>query len=191
MLFADGQRLHHLGDWRFQFSGGDDTTRFWEASDGAVFVTGYMRSYARLLDLDPEPLLDALRSAGPLGEPRRPRVRRTSEPQVDSGHLVIRLVSIAIALIVAGLAFVWWQNQRPLTDLSFEPTLPPIAEATDQPATPEQPSVSEPVAPAVADFSTKRRTFRKRTKNVSFKEARRSRHRRRWREKLQPAAGTR
>jgi hypothetical protein len=40
VLFAGGQRLYHLGEWEFRFSGSEDTTRFWEGPEGAILTTG-------------------------------------------------------------------------------------------------------------------------------------------------------
>jgi hypothetical protein len=55
LLFAGSQRLFHLGDWEFRFGGSDDTTRFWEASDGAILTVGPDgRQYRRYPRIDPD-----------------------------------------------------------------------------------------------------------------------------------------
>lgn len=117
---------------------------------GPVFVAGYMRNYARLLNMDPEPLLDALRAANPEAEPTtRPRAPRRPKEQVSSGHLAVRIVSLAIFAVIAGLAFVWWQNQRPSEPLVEEATEEVVTttaqdETEAMQAQPEQISIAPP-----------------------------------------------
>lgn len=83
----------------------------YDALPGSVFVLGYVRNYARLLNLDPDPLLEDLRRSEPPAEP--PRLRTPPRPpnQVGSGHLLVRLVTLAVIAAVAGLSYLWWQNQ--------------------------------------------------------------------------------
>jgi cytoskeleton protein RodZ len=86
----------------------------YDALPGSVFVLGYVRNYARLLNLDPEPLLAQLRRSEPQpAEPVRARPPRRARRQMGSGHLLVRLVTLTVVAAVAGLSFVWWQNQRP------------------------------------------------------------------------------
>lgn len=86
----------------------------YEALPGSVFVLGYVRNYARLLNLDPEPLLEQLRRSEPQpAEPVRARPPRRARRQIGSGHLLVRLMTLAVVAAVGGLSFVWWQNQRP------------------------------------------------------------------------------
>ena len=127
----------------------------YEELPAPVFVTGYVRGYARLLDMDPEPLVADLRSAGSLREPRRPRLRRTGEAQVRSRSRVARPLSVALALAVAGLAFAWWLQRTPGPALLPPPEYPAKEEAPAEPMVLEQtagqPPVAEPLAPAIGD----------------------------------------
>jgi cytoskeleton protein RodZ len=92
---------------------------------GPVFIMGYIRNYARQLNLDPEPLVAAYRGAteGPeLPRPHGPR----SQDNVKHGRWVGRtLVRLTTVVVVVGLAFLfaqWWQNRVPGTsDLSTGP----------------------------------------------------------------------
>lgn len=86
----------------------------YDALPGEVFVVGYIRKYARVVELDPEPLLAAYRQAVPMTT-RAWLLRRTSPRsvrQVGSGHLVVRLVSIGVLILLAALAFIWWQGRE-------------------------------------------------------------------------------
>lgn len=85
----------------------------YDALPGEVFIVGYIRKYARVVALDPEPLLNAYRHSAP--KPARawlrPRTTPRSKPQVGSGHLVVRLASFGVPILLVALAFVWWQSQ--------------------------------------------------------------------------------
>lgn len=81
---------------------------------GNVFVIGYIRNYARLVMLDPEPLLDTYRATMPeekpsLQPPRRQarHTLRTSRPRRGRGGPLF-----LGGLVVAGaLALLWWYQQ--------------------------------------------------------------------------------
>lgn len=83
----------------------------YDALPGPVFVIGYTRNYARLVGLDPEPLLDAYRATSPEARRPRSRSRPAGSKQIRSNHLLVRVVSIAILVAAAGLAFLWWQKE--------------------------------------------------------------------------------
>lgn len=86
----------------------------YEALPGEVFIVGYIRKYARVVALDPEPLLAAYRQAMPKATRTwlRPSAAPRSGSQVGSGHLLGRLVGIGVPILLAALAFAWWQDQR-------------------------------------------------------------------------------
>jgi cytoskeleton protein RodZ len=114
-------------------------TDAYDALPDPVFILGYMRNYARLLGLDPEPLLDAYRAKNPAIRPSGSRARPATQRQVRSNHLLVRLVSLAIAVAAVGLAFTWWQNEY--GGVQQEPA-PPRDDA----------SVASGTPPAVAPF---------------------------------------
>ena len=87
----------------------------YDALPGAVFVIGYMRNYARFLNIDPEPLVDVYRETQPQPHLPKSKKRPTASRQVGSGHLLVRLVTIAILIGAGWLAFSWWQTQYPDT----------------------------------------------------------------------------
>ena len=82
----------------------------YDALPGPVFVRGYIRNYARLLNLDEESFLRALCGAQPVEPAPTPRVRSQPRKEIRSSHAGVRLVSWLIVLSVAGLLYLWWQN---------------------------------------------------------------------------------
>jgi len=73
-----------------------------------IFVTGYLRNYARLLDLPPDPLVELFNSQSSQSAPALDRVSRNTDRVIKSKvSFDPRIVIAAIAsLIVAGL--LWW-----------------------------------------------------------------------------------
>ena len=96
---------------------------------GTVFVQGYLRNYARLLDTPAEPILDAFRSHRPAGSAESDLSMRHLKPEVHSSHTVVRLITWLIVISIVTLVFSWWRGylQWPL-DLGFSPADP----ATEQ-----------------------------------------------------------
>lgn len=134
---------------------------------GPVFVIGYLRNYARLVDLAPEPLIDAYRAAHPSEEPAVHWVRRDipTKPEIGSGNIVVRLISLGLTLALIGLLVLWWQNRpEPFPDSGTTgldspglPVLPP-----DEPAgealgleDPEREAGGIPEATAETEADTK------------------------------------
>ncbi len=84
----------------------DDT----EALPSAVFVQGYLRSYAKIIDIDAEPLITLYRAQTPqkeLGTLSQPSIKQ----EVHSGHGVVRAISWIIGLGLIALVAFWWVNQ--------------------------------------------------------------------------------
>jgi cytoskeleton protein RodZ len=81
------------------------------ALSGSVFVTGYMRNYARLLGLDPEPLLEAYRAATPEAAALRSDPANADRARLGSGQFPGKLLSIAVFAVVCGLVLAWWRQE--------------------------------------------------------------------------------
>ena len=71
---------------------------------GPVFIAGYLRNYARLLGLDPEPLLAAYRQANPEPEPAVLRFKPAPRPDIGSGHILVRLISLGLVVAVIAMS---------------------------------------------------------------------------------------
>lgn len=81
---------------------------------GPVFIAGYLRNYARLLGIDPEPLLTVFRATHPDPEPETTGLRASPLPrqELTSGNILVRLISVALVVAVLALLALWWQNRR-------------------------------------------------------------------------------
>ena len=79
----------------------------YEALPPAAFVRGYLRSYARFLEVDPEPVIAsyneivAVNDESPTSSPSVPREPRSSDPLMR-----VATVAIAVLLLLAGIY--WW-----------------------------------------------------------------------------------
>ncbi len=72
----------------------------------AVFVSGYIRAYARLLEIDPQPLIERFHRLHPNAEPPPPRVTADQIRSSSGGHLLARLLVLGLALgAIAGLGY--------------------------------------------------------------------------------------
>ncbi len=74
-----------------------------------TFVRGYLRGYARLLNLAPEPIAAAYDSNHFGPPPLVPDISNTA--QVKSTDFPVRLVTYLIASAIVALVVIWWQNQ--------------------------------------------------------------------------------
>ncbi len=98
-----------------------------------VFVAGYLRNYARLLGIDPAPLVAAYRAANPAPEPAVPRSVPATRREIGSGHILMRLISLAVLAGAFGMLALWWQNRADL----LPELLPGEGAAVPAPATEE------------------------------------------------------
>ncbi|MBI3571516.1 MAG: helix-turn-helix domain-containing protein [Gammaproteobacteria bacterium] len=95
----------------------------YHALPGATYVRGYLRSYAQLLGLTPEKVVEAYNSLTLPSKPILPP-QSAPPPEITSSHRVVKGASIGVAAIVLGLVYLWWQsNDQPL-----EQTVQPSAE---------------------------------------------------------------
>jgi cytoskeleton protein RodZ len=113
-----------------------------EALPGGTFVRGMLRNYARLLKLEPEPLLDGL--AGRLEAPDANRLAaRYSQPVPfsDSARrstFVYLGLSLAVLTLGGGVAYQWYREHKAPAQLA----------ALTAPATAPKRAAPKPVAPA-------------------------------------------
>jgi len=115
---------------------------------GATFVRGFIRSYARFLKLAPEPLL-AMLDAGtalPTAEVRAPDDTGAAMPQPGERRLSA-WVAGAIVLVVIAASLIAWHLVSP----ESAPSLPrelPLAK-TERPAQPAETPVVQPPVPRI------------------------------------------
>jgi cytoskeleton protein RodZ len=118
---------------------------------GATIARGMLRNYARLLKLDPDPLLE--RIAARLGTPDASNLAaRFSQPVPFSdgsrrATFAYLALSIAVLAVVGGVGYQWHQERSAAQRL-------PFVKAAPQPAAPEpqlEPVASAPAPVAVAE----------------------------------------
>ena len=88
---------------------------------GQTYVRGYLRSYAQLLGLSPEKVVEAYNS---LTIPSRPILPPQSAPppQITSSDHMVKAASIGVAAVVLGLVFLWWQSNEQLFEQASQPS---------------------------------------------------------------------
>jgi cytoskeleton protein RodZ len=119
---------------------------------GGTFARGMVRSYARLLKIDPDPLLARL--AGRFDAPDSNQLAaRFSQPVPfsDAGRrstLVYFGLSLVILVVVGGVAY-QWQRDRSAPNPAMAFVKPKATEAAARKAAPPAPAVEEKRAPEV------------------------------------------
>lgn len=132
----------------------------------AVFVSGYIRSYARLVGLDPEPLNQRFRRLHPDAEPPPRHVARNASEKTDheeGGGLGVYLVAVLVILALVAGSYGWWisrpgQGQDPAEQIATQPaaspdraSVPPLPVSADN----EQPAqASSPEPDPAAELET-------------------------------------
>lgn len=124
-----------------------ESERF-EALPGAAFARGFLRNYARLLGLDPEPMIEALAQTSGVGAPAELAPISNAQGTLPAGDGGLRPSSLPIALIalllllvvVAGWYFDWFQAgeapsgesaavETPVAPAALTPVIPPADNA--------------------------------------------------------------
>lgn len=108
-----------------------------------TITRGFIRNYARLLELDPEPLLEAYRAQVPSEPPRAISIPSANIPISDSSRRP-RLLYMLGGLLIAVLLGVWlYAENQPATTTPSSSSVPIIG-APEEAAT-NAPEVSMPV----------------------------------------------
>lgn len=86
-----------------------------------AFARGYVRSYARIVDLSGDEIVEKLHSIG-FEEPEAKTLMHPSYISTSSskGEKIIRWVTYLISGILVALVFIWWQNSHNASDLNTE-----------------------------------------------------------------------
>ena len=118
---------------------------------GPTYVRGYLRSYAQLLGLSPEKVLESYNS---LTIPSRPisLPQSAPPPQITSSDRLIKAATLGVAAIVLGLVYLWWRSEE---ETPTAPSSPPaVASQTPAIVPPAPPSPPENVSmPSAAGTS--------------------------------------
>ncbi len=95
----------HLSEAKLQALETDDYSSLPEP----VFIRGYLRNYARLLNEPEAPVLDAYARYNPsveIGE--QPPLDSHVAVEVSSNHDVVKITTVVIAVILIALPLIWW-----------------------------------------------------------------------------------
>lgn len=120
---------------------------------GATFVRGMVRGYAKLLETDPEPILEALEQRYVPGEISLDlRAKRVPFPQGGKRHgtRIYLFLSIFVFIVVAGVLYEWRVGVFPWAGLASNATAPQ-KQTKPRPAPAPAPRTGSelPVAPPV------------------------------------------
>ncbi|PBQ18552.1 Cro/Cl family transcriptional regulator [Pseudomonas congelans] len=126
-----------------------------EKLPGHTFARGYVRAYAKLLDLDQTALVEQFdQFTGTDGKGSSVHALGRIEEPVRLSHNILRIVSLLLLVILVGGGFFWWQDQATLrgkdqSGLNMEHVEVESADGTTQihPLDePEEPAVAETLA---------------------------------------------
>ncbi|EJN38836.1 hypothetical protein PMI38_01664 [Pseudomonas sp. GM84] len=82
---------------------------------GHTFARGYIRAYAKLMDLDQAPLVEAFdQYTGTHAKGSEVHSLGRIEEPVRLSHNILRGVSLLLLVAVVGGSFIWWQDQGSL-----------------------------------------------------------------------------
>jgi cytoskeleton protein RodZ len=146
------QRLKY-GVWQIEALEAEEYSKL---PGGGTFVRGLVRSYAKLLDTDPQPILKGLEARYVPGEVSMDlRAKRVPFPEGGkrSTHAYL-ILSILVAVAVLGVLYEWrvgtlpWAKLAGNISLQQGPKMPPAA---PQPAASPSPAPEKVTAPPVRD----------------------------------------
>lgn len=128
----------------------------YEKLPGGTFVRGMVRGYAKLLDVDPQPILRELEQRYVPGEVSVDlRAKRIPFPQGGKrGTRVYMILSVLVAAAVAGVLYEWRVGIFPLAKLAASPPPPKQQKAPPAKAHSPVPPAAVPaaaVAPVAAE----------------------------------------
>ncbi|MDF0730273.1 helix-turn-helix domain-containing protein [Pseudomonas entomophila] len=82
---------------------------------GHTFARGYIRAYAKLMDMDQAPLVEAFdQYTGTHAKGSEVHALGRIEEPVRLSHNILRVVSLLLLVAVIGGGFLWWQDQGSL-----------------------------------------------------------------------------
>jgi len=114
----------------------------YQSLPGSVFVRGYLKNYARLMELPIGQVLDRYEKSRPNEQIATPVVKGNIKDEVDGGHAGMRLVTWTIVVLLLALVFSWWKGY-----LDWPPTM-----SARSPAAMSEPNAPGQI-PVVPDFS--------------------------------------
>lgn len=81
----------------------------YKSLSGPTYVRGYLRSYAQLLGLSPEKVVEAYNSLTIAPKPIT-LPQSAPPPQITSSDRVVKAATLGVAAILLALVYLWWQS---------------------------------------------------------------------------------
>ena len=104
-----------------------------------VYVRGYIRSYARLVNFSEDKIVQLLDTSGIQDVPKVTRSYISTRMQITARDKKVRIVTYGIIILILVLTFTWWHSR--VSEHSEEKALAPMSAQTQ----PVQPTVDAPV----------------------------------------------
>lgn len=118
-----------------------------ERLPGSSFVKGYLRNYAKLLELDPEPLVAAYRQVCGNEEPALTQVTKIKD--ISSRDAAPRYARWIVIVVLAVSFAVWWWSEM-LAPVDMDAPTPSFGPEIGAPLPPDMPAAPQlPAAPAI------------------------------------------
>jgi cytoskeleton protein RodZ len=124
----------------------------YEEFPSETFVSGYLRSYAKVLGL---PESDFVRPVSSTELPPSLLPTSNDKKQASSMDLPVRMVTYVIVVVIIASLGAWWISQREMvSDVSDEPATASIPDEPNQPAMDNVVTEPQPSEPVVGDENT-------------------------------------
>lgn len=81
----------------------------YKSLSGPTYVRGYLRSYAQLLGLSPEKVVEAYNSLTIAPKPIT-LPQSAPPPQITSSDRIVKAATLGVAAILLALVYLWWQS---------------------------------------------------------------------------------
>ncbi|MCU7842769.1 MAG: DUF4115 domain-containing protein [Candidatus Thiodiazotropha sp. (ex Monitilora ramsayi)] len=95
----------------------------YESLPSAVFVQGYLRNYARLVNVDEEAVITAYQELNPSAE-HAPLPKNQPDDvakELHGDHRLFRILTWSVVFLLGILLFFWWQGRIDLPETESEP----------------------------------------------------------------------
>ncbi|UFI46235.1 RodZ domain-containing protein [Pseudomonas savastanoi] len=123
-----------------------------EKLPGHTFARGYVRAYAKLLDLDQAALVEQFdQFTGTDGKGSSVHALGRIEEPVRLSHNILRIVSLLLLVLLVGGGFFWWQDQASLRGRDQSGLNMEHVEVESADGTTQIHPLDEPEEPAVAE----------------------------------------
>ena len=83
---------------------------------GDAFIRGYLRAYAKVLDIDPMPLINQFNSSY-LPEKKYEKTLWQNKREIHDSDNIVKLFTIVVFIGIIVVAGIWWQKNKASTEI--------------------------------------------------------------------------